>query len=466
MIRHLPLLLVLAFAPNLYAQGAAEAPKAPTPEQLQQMQERLAVISDVNELLGLVQRMAGDHLAEARIGVWKRIAELRPHVAGYRYELAANYALLDRKTESYNLLLNLFKQGHSMRPDDDPRFAKVATTPVWNYIVEGMQSNLSPFGEAELAWRLPAEDLLVESLAWDATRGKLLVGGAREGAVYVVESDGKLKPLVKADAENGLWAVFDLAVDAERGILWVASTAVPHFKAYDPTRHLGRAGVFEFDLKTGKLRKQYLSPVVMGASFFISSLALGPKGEVYAADGVNNAVYTVSEGALKRVFHAPGLTSIRGMTVSGDGRLLYTADHEMGIYGYDLVAGQPFELRAPPTVNLGGLEGLVWWKGQLLAVQNGVSPKRVVRLALGPDGRSIAAEQLLDVANPAFKLPTAVTVGGDAAYLIANSQKPRYDRFGLLRNAAELEGVAIYRVDAGFSKARPDFVPSSAKQLN
>lgn len=437
-------LLLLFVSLSVAAQQPAPPQRAaPT---LADLERDVAASLDVGEMLQLARRMTGAGNAKPRAIVLKRLVELRPHLGSLRYELAAAYAEQDLKSEAYSALLSLQSQGYAMLPTDDPRFAAVASTPVWDHIIKAMELNAKPFGEAEIAWRLPAEDLLIESLAWDSKGSQLLVGGAREGAVYRVGKDGSLSPLVKANAENGLWAVFDIAVDSARGALWVASTAVPHFKGYDPEKHLGRAGIFEFDLQTGKLRNRYLSPSVPGASFFMSSLAIGPKGEVYAADGVNNAVYTIKEGELKRLFHAPGLTSIRGIAVSENGKLLYSADHQAGIIGFDLLSGQPIELRAPKSLALGGLEGIAWWKGHLIVVQSGMSPKRVMRLALAPDGRSITGVQPLLASHPEMDLPTLLTTSGDSVYLIGNSQKLNYDRFGLLRDVSKLEGTAVLKI--------------------
>ena len=455
------LALALAFA------SLSVSAQSPAPERVRmdpaEFERQIAATDDVRSLVQLARRLPGTGNAEARIIVYKRLAELRPHVGGHRYELAAAYAERDRKTEAYDALLNLQTQGYGWELSADPRFALVATTPAWNYIVEGMDTNRKAFGGASLAYTLPAEDLLLESMAWDPTRKQLLAGSAREGAVYLVQKDGKLKPLLKADDKNGLWAVFDVAVDAERGALWVASTAVPHFKGYDPESDLGRAGVFEFDLKSGKLRNRYLSPAIAGATFFMSSLALGPQGEVYAADGVNNAVYTVRDGELKRVFHAPGLVSIRGMAVAPDGRTLYMADHEVGLLGYDLQAGRPFEVGAPKTLALGGLDGLRWWNGHLIAVQGGMAPTRVMRFKLSDDGRGIAGVQTLQMAHAGMPLPTVAAIGGDQVYVLGNSQKPKYDRFGLVRDGVTLEGARIFRIDAGFSEAQPGFAPAVSR---
>jgi sugar lactone lactonase YvrE len=377
---------------------------------------------------------------------WERAVALRPHLGHYKVELAAAYAQQDKKRETYNALLELQAQGYAFQLKDDKRFAKVATTEVWTYTLKGFDANREPFGEGRVTRTLGRQHELIESLAWDPSRKQLLAGSARDGKVYRVGADGKLAPLVAADAQNGMWSVFDLVVDAERGVLWVASTAVPHYQDYDAQRDLGRAGVFKFDLATGKFLKKFLSPSIAGQSFFLSTLALGKDGEVYAADGVNNAVYQVRDDQFRRLFHAPLLGSIRGMAVSGDGKRLYLADHERGLIGFDLAAGKPFDVSVPKTLALGGIDGLAWWQDQLVVVQNSMQPTRVMRLKLSADGRGIAAVQPLAANQPELTLPTLGALAGEEFHFIANSQKGNYDRFGLVKDKSKLEGTRIYTV--------------------
>jgi hypothetical protein len=442
----LTLLLALASTP-LIAQQVLSAP-APAPTELER---KLAEESDLATLQALLGRFRaeGDHVAEA--SVWKRLTELRPHLGQFKYELAAAYARQDEKSLAYTALLELQAQGYAFDPRQDRRFTPVATTRAWEYILEGLDANRQPFGEGEVVHTLPADDLLLESLAWDPKRKQLLVGSAREGKVYLVDAAGKLKPLVSADDKNGLWAVFDIVVDSERGVLWVASTAVPHYKRYNAETDLGRAGVFKFDLKTGRFLKSYLSPTVLGHGFFMSSLALAPDGSVYAADGVNNALYVVKDDQLRRLFHNPRLGGLRGLAVSGDGRFLYMADAERGVFGLEIASGQPFELTGPANLALGGIEGLYWWRGHLLAVQGGMVPRRVMRLGLSASGRAIDRVQPLEANKPELSLPTQGTLAGDTLYLIGNSQKLEYDRFGLPRNRERLEGARVYRIAADFA---------------
>lgn len=423
------------------------------------IEDKLDAIDDVAKLRGIAmgfqQREDWSNAAFA----WKRLTALRPHIGKYKMELAAAYARQDRKSEAYTTLLELQSQGYAYDIKDDPRFSKVATTEVWQYILTGFDANRVAFGDGGVAYTLPREDLLIDSLTWDPTRKALLVGSARKGSVFTVGKGGKLKPLVEANAENGLWAVMDLVVDAKRNRLWIASTAIPHFQGYSPEKDLGRAGVFEFALDSGKFIKSYLSPEMPGQSFFLSSLALGGNGEVYAADGVNNAVYMVRDGEFKRVFHAPRLASIRGMTVSDDGKRLYFADHELGVMGVDLTTGKPFDVLVPKNLALGGIDGMQWWKDSLILVQNEMNPARVMRLQLDDSGRSVAKVLPLEANQADVNFPTMLTMNGEDIYLIANSQKNNYDRFGLLRDKGKLEGTRIYRLSVNSVKPEDDIEP-------
>jgi hypothetical protein len=460
LIPSLVLAALVVAAPALAQQpGAAPAPAGAQPS-AQDFAARIEQVESpqVAAKLALGFRARGDQANE--ILAWARAVKLRPHLGSYKLELAATYALQDRKREAYNALLELQSQGYAFDIAKDPRFEKVSTTEVWTYVVQGFDSNRARFGEVDVAYEIPKQHELIESLAWDPSRKQLLVGSARDGKVYRVEKGNKLVPLVSADADNGMWAVFDVAVDAERGFLWVASTAVPHYSGYNAETDLGRAGVFKFDLKTGRFLKKFLSPSIMGQAFFLSTLAIGPDGAVYAADGVNNAVYQVKDDEFRRLFHAPRLTSIRGMAVSGDNKSLFLGDHERGLIGYDLSSGKPFDIGVAKTLTLGGLEGVSWWDGHLIVVQNSMNPARVMRLKLADGHRSVVAVHPIAANIDAMTVPTLGTLDGATYYFLANSQKSRYDRFGLAHDKSKLEPSRILRAKVDAKQAEAPAKPT------
>jgi len=154
---------------------------------------------------------------------------------------------------------------------------------------------------------------------------------------------------------------------------------------------------------------------------------------------------------LKPVAANPRLTSIRGLALSDDGKQLYFADYDLGIYGIDLATGKGFDIGYNPLMLvLGGIDGLYFYDGNLVAIQGGMAPKRVVRLKLSSDGRSILKMVPLDVANPLFVLPTYGTVAGSELYFITNSQKGAYGKYGT-PDEAKLQPVRIFKSDLRFA---------------
>ena len=432
-------------------------PQAAAPAETISVEEQVAQINDLELLTQLVRRSRQSGDKEAELAALDRRIALRPHIGAYKLDKALTLARDDNKREAYTLLIGLQNAGYAYDLRDDKRFEKISDTEVWQYLLDNLDANRAPFGTGELAYTLPREDLLAESLAFDASRNKLLVGSAREGKVYVVEDGGKLTTLVSADENNGMWAVLDLAVDAKRGFLWVASTAVPHFKNYDAQKHLGRAGIFKFDLKTGKFIKHFLSPPAQnGQPFFLTAIALGNDGEVYVADGVNRAIYQVRDDQFRRVLHLPMLTGISAITVSGDGKHLYMADPQLGIIGLELSTLKPFDVLVPPKLSLEGISSLNWYDGALIAAQAGMVPKRVMRFDLSPEGTTITDVVPLEASHPQFGTLGSATIDGATLYLVANEQKGNYDRFGLLRSKDKLEGTKILKINANPPPAETD----------
>lgn len=448
-----PIVLALVFgaatAATAIAQPAGGArpqinPATLTEAQIVQMEVPAALLR-----LGAIYKQSGDW---QRLG-WtlQRLIVLQPNNGDLKLALATTYAMQGDKTQSYDVLLSMHKQGFGIADlAKNPNFAKVADTKAWSYVVENLASNLKPSGEGKVAFTLPGGDKLFESLAFDPKRKQLLVGSVREGKVYLVDKDGKLQDFITPDAQNGLWSVYAMAADPDADALYVASTASVYFKGFDKA-DFGKAGVFKFRLSSGKLLDKYLlSPDNQPRT--LSSIAVGKGGLVFAADGLRNIIYRLDGGALKPMLENPRLNSIRGMTVSGDGKTLYFADYSMGVFGVDLSAGKAFDLDYNAALlTLGGIDGLYWYDGTLVLIQNGMNPRRVIRLSLADNGRKVVKVMPLDVANPAFTLPTYGAIDGDGLYFVANSQKNEYDAYGSPNDASKLEPVRIFRSNLRFA---------------
>jgi len=456
--------ILCAFA-VLLAGSAFAQPAQPDVSKL--TQEQIAHVEIPNVLLRLAKTYKQSADYERLSWTLERLSAMQPNAGDVRYALATTYAMLGDSTKAYDTLLGLQRTGYGYDIARNPNFAKVTGTKVWDFIVDGFKKNLAPAGEGKVAFTLPGGDTLVDSIAFDAKRKQFLVGSVRDGSIRRVDEHGKVADFIAADADNGLWSVYALAVDAQNDALYVASTSSVYFKKFAQA-DFGKAGVFKFSLADGKLLDKFLLEPGQ-AQNTLSSIAVGPGNEVFAADGLRNIIYRVDGGALKPFIENPKLTSVRGLTVSGDGRFLYFADYTLGIFGADLAAGRAFDLRVDPTKTaLGGVDGLAWYDNHLVAVQSGMSPRRVIRVSLGADGRSVIGATVLDAANPLFTLPTTGTIDGDGFYFIANSQKNGYDGYGSPKDASKLKPVEIFRSDLryGWDSARHESLSRAATVIS
>ncbi|MGA9574944.1 MAG: hypothetical protein WBS20_13470 [Lysobacterales bacterium] len=391
---------------------------------------------------------AGDYL-DFRVAL-EELHKLRPNNSQYMYQLVIAHALLDEKSQAYDLMLRMQKQGlaYDFTESDDTQ--NIRDTEVFDYVNNLMKTAAEPMGESEAAFVLPQNVKLPEAISWDESRQKFLVGTIAEGRILAVDKDGQVDELIRADDENGLWAILDILVDQPRNRLWVTSASVPDFAHFDPIDK-GRSALFEFNLETLELIHRYPVPVD-GNSHVLGNMALGPDGGLYAADRVLPLIYykPAGENRLKPVLALRDMVSLRGLAMQPDGRIMYVAGREMGIMVVDLKARQARLLEAPATLNLAGIDGLYRVDNSLVILQNGIMPQRVMRLDLDASGTKIATVRPLAVAQPEFDFPSFGAIEGGNLYYFASSQ-------GIGKTGVE-KAVTVLRtpLTAGDELVQPD----------
>ena len=92
---------------------------------------------------------------------------------------------------------------------------------------------------------------------------------------------------------------------------------------------------------------------------------------------------------------------------------------------------------APNSTSL-GCDGLVWYRGSIIAIQNGVVPARVMRFHLDPQGLRITRAEVLDRNWGVADEPTIGTLAGDYFVYVANSQWEKYTDDGKRKAGVKL----------------------------
>lgn len=352
----------------------------------------------------------------------ERLVQARPYNSEYMYRLVLAYALLDDPSSAYNLMLRMQQQGlaYDFTLTDDSM--NIRGTEVFGYVNDLMKQAAQPMGEATPIFTLPGDVITPANLAWDPTREKYLVGTVAEGQVLAVDGQGGVEELIKADNANGMWAVLDILVDVPRNRLWVSSAAIPGFDEFSPVDK-GRSALYEYELDSLKFIRWYPVPVD-GRSHALGSMVMNPAGDIFIADRALPIVYVkrAAEEKLTGVFATREMVSLRGIAMQPDGRVMYLADREMGIMVIDLEAQRAGKLVIPDNLNLGGIDGMYLWNNNLVIIQNGIKPQRVMRLGLDATGTRVENVRPLAVAQPVFDFPNFGAVKGEDLVYFAGSR--------------------------------------------
>ncbi|MFT5139616.1 MAG: hypothetical protein ACI9CB_001262 [Rhodothermales bacterium] len=362
---------------------------------------------------------AKNHLAYRT--AMENLHKLRPNNSEYMYQLVLANALLDDKSSAFDVMLKMQRQGLSYDFDKTDESLNLRKTQVYTYLNDLMVDAGNPIGLAVPVATLESDVLLPEGIEWDSSRNAILVSTVNSGSILAVSEDGTSSELFRADENNRIWGIYDIAIDVERNRLWAITTANKEFVGFHASDS-GRSALVEFDLKTFEIIKRYPVPVD-GLLHKLRNVVISSEGDVFAIDGVFPILYTkkASETRLKALSAYKNMVSLRGMDISADGKLLYLADYEMGVLVIELETMRTVNLQVPEELNLGGIAGLNYWNGKLIVIQNGIKPQRVMSLLLDASGTTVTEVAPLAVNLDVMDFPSYGTVVGDNLMFFANS---------------------------------------------
>ncbi|HWA10656.1 MAG TPA: tetratricopeptide repeat protein [Opitutaceae bacterium] len=399
--------------------------------------------------LALLLATAAVALAEPGVLTARRLARegLAAHAAGNEREYLAKLTAAVAAAPDYpRLLVNLAEAqvangqmeeavatlgkladlGTHSPVADNANLAALRGRDDFKAVVKRIDANLFPVGDHEISFSLPEMTGLIEGIAWREKTNEFFFGDVHLRAVWVRAADGKVRRFTEPSDE--LYGVFGLAVDEERGALWAATSMAAGVAGYTPDQD-GVAGLAEFDLATGRLRRVARLPLDHRARV-IGDLALAPDGSVFATDSIDGALWRLAPGGkdLEQFLASDEFISLQGLAFSADGKNLFLTDHSNGLLRVNLAKRTVRRLDQPPNTTLLGLDGLVRAPdGDLIAVQNGSRPVRVLRLVVDDAGESVIDVKVLESAHLAMAEPALGCIANGDFYFIGNAGWSRFE---------------------------------------
>jgi len=371
-----------------------------------------------------------------RIAARKALAA-RPGYPGALFNLALAQVLDDDPASSLQTLRDLQSVGVDFGVADIDEFAPLRDLLEWDDYASAVQRLYEPIGFAEVVATLDADSFVPEGIAADSN-GRFYLGSARHGALVRIGE----APETLSTPRNGHWSVFGMRFNRDGG-LWFASSAVPQF--VDVGEDVGRSGLFRYDLDRNEISDIALLPS-SDEHRLLGDLVLAPAGVIYTTDSLTGILYRydIRDGTFSTVVDRGLLGSPQGLALDASGKYLYVADYIGGLYRVRLETGELEKVEIEANVTDYGIDGLYRYGEELIAIQNGVQPHRVVALRLGDDGLSIIAGRILASNLEEFDEPTLGLVSGDDFYFVANSHWNRFDTDNDL--PPDLSGPIILRV--------------------
>ena len=324
------------------------------------------------------------------------------------YLLAHHYARLGDTKKALALLKECLALDEGFDPLTARAFAVLKSDTKFDGLAEEAHRRYPPVHRAHVAFTVPEGDLFPEGLAIDAEKRLFYMGSMHRKKIVKITESGEVSDFVKQDLYD-LMPVGGVHADPADHSIWAAT---------DPGEK-NRSEIVHFDAQ-GKLIERYAAP---GAGpHALNDLVLRDGGEIYTTDTFGNKVYRFDRKShsfavetLSRPVFEPN-----GITVSGDGRLLYVADN-LGVIRVDLGNNESREVNPGAHNTLAGIDGLYWYKGDLVGVQYGTGAFRVMRWKLSADGRSVTNSEVLERGTEMVDDPTTGAILDDKFYFMANT---------------------------------------------
>jgi len=368
----------------------------------------IARCQDPEEMKGAPAEPTDAQEIREQIAAVQKLESTLPDRGAVLYFLAAAKQHLRETRETLALLKECIALQEGFDPSGEPAFLELKSTKEFTTLVETVHRDFPVMAQAREAFRTTEKDLIPEGLAYDAQQDIFYLSSLNRRKIVEIERDGKISDFVPADRFS-LLPVLGIRPSPNDGTVWA-----------DSFTDGGRTELLHFDA-AGKLLGRFKPEG--SAKHGFNDLVIRKNGEVLTTDSLANAVLRFDPAA--RTFTAVALHRPlfypNGIALGEDDHTLYVADN-LGVVRVDLAGAESRDVDPGPRSTLAGIDGLYWYKGSLIAIQNGIGSPRVAAFHLSSDGLRVTRTTVLENRSNFCILPTTGAIRGSDFFFIANSQ--------------------------------------------
>jgi hypothetical protein len=414
-------ILTLAFAPALAYSSPAHGQNATTAQSPQKKGIPPAIAHEITILEAFLANHPDDPAA--------------------LFNLAIDEATIGENAKALGLLEKMAQAHSGLDPAGGAArsFKDIAKDPRFVALVEQIRKENPSVVHTTVAYTLRERDLAPEGIAYDPVDKSFYVSSISKHKIVRLAPDGSATDF-KSSGQDGLGETLGMKVDAKRRYLWVTSDSF----AGDPKG--SRFALYQYDLNTGALRFKHAA--ANGAEGFLNDVALNSKGEAFTTNTSTGEVFRTSPNrdGLELLLPRDSVGQANGIALSPDDKVLFVAGW-IGVARVDVATKQFKLLSKPLNISDAGLDGLYFYNGALIGIQNpDLHPSRVVRFVLNPQWDTITSAEVLETYSPLAELPTTGTIVGDSLYFMGNTQIDKMKEHDGMPPPSELSDIHILKL--------------------
>ena len=277
----------------------------------------------------------------------------------------------------------------------------------------------APLSRSRVVTRLSDSTLWPEGVDLDRRAGTIYVSSVRHGTVLELSPSGSERVVWPVGGEaKSIGAALAVRVDPDGRRLWVTVSSIEQWSRH--TKADSSAALLLVRIADGALLRKWDLP---RGDHVLGDVAIALNGDVLFSDSGEPVLYRLRRGAdTLESYRDPLFRSLQGIAPR-TGASVYVADYSHGILRVDLATRRVTRVADAPNSTSLGVDGLSYaagGDGALIAIQNGVTPPRVMRFDLDRSGDRITAAHVLDQNTDAHEPTIGAIVGNELVY-VANS---------------------------------------------
>jgi len=383
------------------------------------------------EIKGAPAEPADAAEVRAQIASVEKLKNVLPDRGAALFFLAAAKQHLGETLDALKLLKECVALRQGFDPSGEPAFRGLKDTKEFQDLVETVHREYPMVAKARVAFVTEEKDLVPEGLAFDEKQNVFYLSSLNRRKIVKISQDGVFTDFVPAGRDR-LLPVLGIRLDPTDGTVWANCFT-----------ERGATELVHYDT-SGVLLGRYEPKDALKHGF--NDLVLRKNGDVLVTDSLNNSVMrfdrktnTFAPISLHREIVYPN-----GIALADDDKQLFVAD-ALGVVRVDLATGASADVNPGAHSTLAGFDGMYWYKGALVGVQNGIGAPRVAAFRLASDGLSVKQTTVLENHSAQTTLPTTGAIRGNDFYFIANSQIDNMNDDRVL-DSTRLERVRIAMV--------------------